>query len=60
MRLGDKGNKYQKITKEQRLKIIELITEQKLTIKGAALAVGLGASTARMILRKYQRTGTIF
>lgn len=53
MKLGDKGNTYHKITKEQRIAIIELVIQQKMTIKSAALTVGLGASTARMILRKY-------
>lgn len=53
MKLGDRGNKYQKITKEQRFQIIELIMTQKFTIKAAAQAVGLGASTARMIMRKF-------
>lgn len=31
-----------------------------MTIKAAADEAGLGASTARMILRKYQKTGTFF
>lgn len=51
--MGDRGNKYQKITIEQRSRIIHLIIDEKMTIKAAADLVGLGASTARMILRKY-------
>lgn len=53
MKRGDKGNTYNKITKEQRLAIIQFVIGQKKTIKSAAEIVGLGASTARMILRKF-------
>jgi transposase len=31
-----------------------------MTIKRAAEIVGVGPSTARMIFKKYQRSGTIF
>ena len=60
MILGQRGNQYKTITKEQRVKIIQLIGVKKMTIKKAAEIVGVGASTARMIFKKYQKFGTIF
>ena len=56
MRRGDKGHRYMIITKEQRLKVLELILKNKLTIKNAAQVVGIRASSARMILRRYELT----
>lgn len=53
MKLGDRGNKYKKISKEDRMKVIQLVVVEKMTIRGAADALGLGASTARMILKKF-------
>lgn len=49
-----------KITKEQRLQILELVLNHKKTIKKAAEIVGVGSSTARMILRRYESNGTVF
>lgn len=37
-----------------------MILEKKLTIKKAAEIIGIGASTARMILKKYEITGDVF
>ena len=34
--------------------------QKKYTIKKAAEIIGVGASTARMILKRYERTGNIF
>lgn len=53
MKRGDKGHRYMIITKEQRLKVLELILKNKLTIKNAAQVVGIRPSSARMILRRY-------
>lgn len=51
---------YKKITREQRLDLLSLILTDKHTIKHAAEIVGIGPSTARMILKKYEITGDVF
>lgn len=53
MKLGDRGNKYKKISKEERLRVINLVMNEKMTIRGAADALGIGASTARMIVKRF-------
>ena len=47
------GKQYKKITRQQRIELLSLIVEKKNTIKRAADLIGIGASTARMILKKY-------
>ena len=44
---------YKKISREERYELLSLIVEKKHTIKRAAEIIGIGASTARMILKKY-------
>lgn len=53
MKMGDRGNKYKKISKEERLRVINLVMNEKMTIRGAADALGIGASTARMIVKRF-------
>lgn len=60
MRFGERGNKYKLITQEQRVQVVDLILRQKMTIKKAAQIVGIGSSTARMILKKYEHEGKFF
>ena len=55
---GEKG--YKKISREVRLKLIDLVCNEKLTIKDSAKIMGLSASTSRVIVRKYQDEGVVF
>jgi len=51
---------YKKISREHRFELLSLILEKKYTIKGAAEILGIGASTARMILKKFEATKEVF
>lgn len=54
------SKQYKKISREKRYELLSLIVEKKHTIKRAAEIIGIGASTARMILKKYEITGEVF
>ena len=55
-----KGMKYQKIDKESRLRLLELVKDERVTIKMAAKELGLSPSTARAIIFKYEQEGKIY
>lgn len=52
--------KYAYISYEKRLRIVEMICEKGFTIQKTANLLGINASTARMILKKYKDDGKIF
>jgi transposase-like protein len=51
---------YAYINYEKRLKIVEMVCEKGYTIQKTANLLGINASTARMILKKYKDDGKIF
>lgn len=53
-------SKYAYISFEKRLKIVEMVCEKGYTIQKTANTLGINASTARMILKKYKDDGKIF
>lgn len=52
--------KYAFIDYEKRLKIIDFIERKGFTIQKTANILGINASTARMILKKFKQNGQIF
>lgn len=55
------GNfKYSYIPYETRVKIVQHVCHEGLTIKKTAEILGLKPSTARMILKRYKEDGVIF
>lgn len=52
--------KYAHINYEKRLKIVELVIQKGYTIQKTANILGINASTARMILKKWKDDGKIF
>lgn len=52
--------KYAHISYEKRLRIVEMVCERGYTIQKTANLLGINASTARMILKKYKDDGKIF
>ena len=52
--------KYAKINFEMRKKLIELVHSEGCSFKKAADILGINQSTARMIVRKYERQGALF
>jgi len=52
--------KYAFIDYEKRLKIIDFIEKKGFTIQKTANILGINASTARMILKKFKQNGQIF
>ena len=52
--------KYAKITLETRERLIDMVHSQGYTFKKAADILGINQSTARMIVRKYEREGSLF
>ena len=51
---------YGKITMADRVKLIKIYSEGGKTIKAAADELGIKASTARAILKKYHKDGAVF
>lgn len=60
MSKGSKTSRYTYINYETRLKIVQLVCEEGLTIKRTSEILGLKPSTARMILKRYREDGIIF
>ena len=60
MSKGSKNSRYTYINYETRLKIVNLVCEEGLTIKRTSEILGLKPSTARMILKRYREDGIIF
>lgn len=52
--------KYAHIDYEKRLKIIEYIGSRGYSIQKTASILGINASTARMIMKKFREDGQIF
>ena len=52
--------KYGKITVGDRVKLIKYFEEGGKTIKAVADELGIKASTARAILKKYHKSGEVF
>ena len=52
--------KYAKITLQVREKLIDMVHQQGYTFKKAADVLGINQSTARMIVRKFERDGELF
>ena len=52
--------KYAKISLEIRQKLIHLVHQEGYSFKKAADVLGINQSTARMIVRKYERDGVLF
>ena len=57
---NERPKKYKKIPRKDRLELIELILKKGASIKGTARKKGISPSTIRAILRKYERSGTVF
>ena len=51
---------YEKITMADRVRLIKIYEEGGKTIKAVADEMGIKASTARAILKKYHKEGAIF
>lgn len=54
------GMKYKRITKETRIRLLEMTKDKKMTVKKASEEVGLSPSTARSIICKFHEEGEIF
>lgn len=55
------GNKtYRKIKFEERLELINMIENEKISVASAAKKLGFKDSTARFIYTKYKNEGIIF
>ena len=52
--------KYAKITLKVREELIDLVHQQGFTFKKAADSLNINQSTARMIVRKYEKSGVLF
>ena len=59
IKVEGKGN-YQKISYSDRKKLIKMVSEDKAAIVEAAKEIGIKPSTARMIILKFRKEGTIF
>lgn len=55
-----KTKKYGKISYETRLKLIELVCQDGIPCVLAGKQLGISASTAKMIVKKYKENGEIF
>lgn len=55
-----KAKKYSKISYETRRKLIELVCEDGIPCVLAGKELGISASTAKMIVKKYREEGEIF
>ena len=55
-----KGMKYKRISKEDRQRLVEMVKDEKITIKMAAQEVGVSPSTARSIIFKFHQEGRFF
>ena len=58
--VNGKGRKYNKISFEDRKKLIDLVQNQNETCSRAAKILNISLSTAKMIVKKYQTKGEIF
>lgn len=54
------GKQYKKISYELRIKLIDMVCEQNIPCAAAAQNLGLSASTAKMIIKKFKEDGKIF
>ena len=54
------GRKYAKITLKVREELLDLVHNQGYTFKRAADELHINQSTARMIVRKYEKSGQLF
>jgi transposase len=55
-----KTKKYSKISYQLRLKLIELVCEDGIPCVLAGKELGISASTAKMIVKKYRENGEVF
>ena len=52
--------KYQRITREDRLKLIKMVKNEKMSMKSAANKLNISSSTARVIVKSFEEQGKIF
>lgn len=57
---NSKGRKYKKISFEERMKAIKLIKEERLSYRKVGKQLGMSSSTIKMIISRYEKTGTVF
>lgn len=58
--MGNQTKNYRKISNEQRMEAIKLILKDRISYRKAGKLLGISPSTIKMIVSRFEKTGTVF